>query len=127
MGKLPVLWLFLFFVLLIGGALAPATPKLWGESRFSHAVQKWAAEGKEIAGLPEQTIRSHIQAIAREKGFHIEFEDIVVRYRDAREGETMPVPVEVGYTLPLELSLFGFFPWQIVAVRVHPIRGASDS
>jgi hypothetical protein len=124
--KHPVVIVFLVFVALLVGAVLPAMPRLWAEIELSGWVQHWASQ-TQVAGVSEGHIRSRVQAMAREKGFHLEFSDIVVQYRDAPEEGLLPVLAEVGYTLPMELSLFGVLPWRVVAVRIYPFRGELGS
>jgi hypothetical protein len=124
--KHPALIVFLLFVTLLAAAILPAVPSLQAEGGFAKQVQDWASQTNP-AGVSEDHLRSRVQAMAREKGFHIEFSDIVVQYRDAPEEGALPVLAEVGYTLSMELPLFAFLPWRVVAVRVYPFRGAMGS
>jgi hypothetical protein len=124
--KNPALWVFLAFAMLLAAALGPAVPLLWAESKLSRAMQTWAGE-TDVQGLTEPQLRSRVQSLAREQGLHLEFSDIVVQYRDTKGEGLVQLPREVGYTLSLELPLFGVWFWNVVAVRLHPFRGAPGS
>jgi hypothetical protein len=40
--------------------------------------------------------------------------------------ETFEALVEIGYTLPIRLPLFGIFPFTLFAVRTFPVRSAQE-
>jgi hypothetical protein len=124
-----VKWLLILSLVLLGtaaAALVPTLPVLMAEARLSDGVERFC-ETKGLQDLDDAVLRSRLQALAREQGFHLEFGDIFLQYFGKAQDEKLPSPSRIGYTLPMELRLFGFVPWRIVAVRLHVVSGASKS
>jgi hypothetical protein len=106
--------------------VAPTVPVLMLESQLADAVEGFA-NSPEIMRLDDSSIRSRVQQLARSYGFHIEFDDVFVRYlsssQEASSTGSFPPPTNLGYTLPMELPLFGLLRRSVVGLRYFPIRG----
>jgi hypothetical protein len=106
--------------------VAPTVPVLIAESQLADAVEGFASSA-EIMKLDDTSIRSRVQQLARNHGFHIEFDDVFVRYLSSSQGApgsaSLPPPTNLGYTLPMELPLFGLLRRSVVGLRYFPIRG----
>jgi hypothetical protein len=129
MKESSVKWLLILSLVLLGiatAALAPLLPVLMAEARLSDEVER-LCETKGLQNLDDGVLRSRLQALARKQGFHLEFGDIFLQYLGKTQDEKLPSPSRIGYTLPMELRLFGFVPWRVVAVRLHVVSGASKS
>ncbi len=121
-----ILALLLTVILGFVAAFAPTLPTLVAEARFSNAVEN-LGKSADFRGITDGALRTRMQGLARERGLHIEFEEMFIQYLGKRHNETMPQPSRLGYSLPLELRLFGFLPWRIVAVRLHVVQGEKES
>lgn len=115
-------WLVLLTLLLFV-SLGFVVPILFRERNLADRVQKFSL-GKAILTLDDYTLRSQLQKFAREEGFHIEFEDVLIEYAlvDANLPGFCGRPVvRIGYILSFSLDFLWFLSVPITSSRVFPV------
>lgn len=108
------------------GMIIAMLPPVFAERRLAATVKGFAALG-EPRGLPDGSIRTHVQQLARKQGFHLEFHDIFVEYDAVGTDVSLAQPRRIGYTLPLALPIMGIWEWRLVAARAYQVALPSDS
>lgn len=113
----PVLWGGAVGVPLViaVACFAPAAPLWLQERRLAGKVREFSS-AKTLASLSDDKLRSRIQTLARAEGFYLGFEDIVLVYGTDKK-QSFEVPKQVGYTLGINVPLFGIFTTRMLAVR----------
>ncbi|MCA2961161.1 MAG: hypothetical protein IOD12_12980 [Silvanigrellales bacterium] len=111
-------------------ALAPCLPVLLRERAFAEDVKVFAE--KTLTQEPvlrrgtDAALRGRLQALARARGLSLAFEDVFVSYGSLAQGDAsgasaLEGPLEIGYTLPMRLPLFGIHESTFYAARVFEV------